>query len=276
MSIIGTGQETYLYINGLAISKELRLSKDTVILPVEKPLDPNFMAQTLKNDIDFAVSILCAQNCKAQLNIKADDPEELAVRAWNAQWDILLLDAILNCNAMCNMQSNVSANSISSDSLIHITNYELHGVLQEPYQMTEKDAQWVQTYFGNAKGLLDDHAAFQTAIHSMASYKWHSLPRIQLAVLWSGIEALFGVTSELVFRISLYIANFLSDDIQEARLLFSKVKKLYSARSSAVHGNKMNNESEVVRDSAELLNRLIRKCIENNHMPAPDQLTFQN
>lgn len=265
-----------MYISGLDISKQLKLSENLTLLPIERQLDLNCMAKSLESDVDFAISILCAQNCKAQLKITADNPEELAVLTWNAQWDIILLDAILNCNAMCNIQSSVSADSLCKDSFVNITNYHLHGILQEPYQIVDEDAQWLHTYFGNAKSLLDSQPSFMTAVHSMASFRWHSLPRVQLAILWAGIEALFGVTSELVFRISLYIANFLSADIQEANLLFSKTKKLYSARSSAVHGNKTKkiDENQAVSDSAELLKRLIRKCIETNRMPVPEELTF--
>ena len=71
--------------------------------------------------------------------------------------------------------------------------------------------------------------------HAMASYRWHSVPRVQLAILWSGIESLFNVNAEVSFRISLYIANFLSDDSEQADKIFKKVKKLYSACSTAVH-----------------------------------------
>lgn len=265
-----------MYISGLDISQKLELSENLTLLPIERPLDLNCMVKTLKSDVDFAVSVLCAQNCRAQLKVTADDLEQLAIQAWNAQWDIILLDAILNCNAMCNIQSDVPADLLCKDSFVHITNYHMRGILQEPYQITDEEAQWIHTYFENARGLLDSQPSFMTAVHSMASFKCHSLPRIQLAILWSGIEALFGVTSELVFRISLYIANFLSDNIQEAQSLFSKVKKLYSARSSAVHGSKMKkiDENQVVRDSSELLKRLIRKCTETNRMPVPEELTF--
>ena len=31
----------------------------------------------------------------------------------------------------------------------------------------------------------------------MASYRWHSVPRVQLAVIWSGIESLFNVNTEV-------------------------------------------------------------------------------
>ena len=103
----------------------------------------------------------------------------------------------------------------------------------------------------------------------MASYRWHSMPRIQLAILWSGIESLFNVSTEVSFRVTLYIARFLAgrDDIK-ANEIFKKVKKLYNMRSSAVHGNKMKEDiSSFVDDSAALLNQLILSSADIGELP---------
>ena len=59
-----------------------------------------------------------------------------------------------------------------------------------------------------AKALLDDDG-YSNAVHCLSSYRWHSMPRAQLALLWSGIEGLFRVDHELSFRLSLYAAKFL-------------------------------------------------------------------
>ena len=103
----------------------------------------------------------------------------------------------------------------------------------------------------------------------MASYRWHSMPRIQLAILWSGIESLFNVSTEVSFRVTLYIARFLADrDDIKANEIFKKVKKLYNMRSSAVHGNKMKEDiSSFVDDSAALLNQLILSSAEIGELP---------
>ncbi len=52
---------------------------------------------------------------------------------------------------------------------------------------------------------------YSTAVHAMASYRWHSIPRIKLAILWSGVESLFNVSTEVSFRLSLYTSHFLDN-----------------------------------------------------------------
>lgn len=110
----------------------------------------------------------------------------------------------------------------------------------------------------------------------MASYRWHSVPRVQLAVIWSGIESLFNVNTEVSFRISLYIANFLGENEAQAQQIFKQVRKIYSSRSSAVHGNKTKDNLEsAVEESANLLTRILRRCAELNKLPDVDNLAFR-
>ena len=96
-----------------------------------------------------------------------------------------------------------------------------------------------------------------------------------MAVIWSGIESLFNVNTEVSFRISLYIANFLSDNKSQAKELFKQVRKMYSLRSTAVHGNKAkDNLAGAVEESASLLNLILKRCAELNCLPDVDNLIF--
>ncbi len=97
-----------------------------------------------------------------------------------------------------------------------------------------------------------------------------------IAVIWSGIESLFNVNTEVSFRISLYIANFLGENEAQAQQIFKQVRKIYSSRSSAVHGNKTKDNLEsAVEESANLLTRILRRCAELNKLPDVDNLAFR-
>lgn len=158
---------------------------------------------------------------------------------------------------------------------IHITNYELRALLSDIYNISEEDELWLEKYYKTAYKLLEKDS-FQTAVHTMASYRWHSVPRVQLAVIWSGIESLFNVNTEVSFRISLYIANFLGENEAQAQQIFKQVRKIYSSRSSAVHGNKTKDNLEsAVEESANLLTRILRRCAELNKLPDVDNLAFR-
>lgn len=164
---------------------------------------------------------------------------------------------------------------IAKAEYIHITNYELRALLSDIYNISEEDELWLEKYYKTAYKLLEKDS-FQTAVHTMASYRWHSVPRVQLAVIWSGIESLFNVNTEVSFRISLYIANFLGENEAQAQQIFKQVRKMYSSRSSAVHGNKTKDNLEsAVEESANLLTRILRRCAELNKLPDVDNLAFR-
>ena len=277
MKIVGYGTETNLYINGISTPKEILLHDDIILAPVLVPFQYEKVSYLLKNDVDFAVAAISGRTIVSQIRIFASDEEELARTAWNAAWDCILLGAIFHCEVMGNIQCDKPVEQLNEATSVSVTNYAFRAMLSAPYGLTEDDMRWIESYYPTAYKLLDNDP-FMTAVHAMASYKWHSMPRIQLAILWSGIEALFEVSSEISFRISLYIANFLAgSDTAEAKELFDRTRTLYSSRSKAVHGGKIKgNLEELVSESAMLLNRIIRRCAEINTLPDTENLVFQN
>ena len=275
MKMIGRGTETYLYVNGMSTSKEIVLHDDIVLLPVKANFHYGTVSKLFKSDVDFAVASVSGSSIKSQIRIRASDSKELACVAWNAIWDALLLGAIFRCEIMVNIQCDKPVEQLKNATYVHITNYQFRAILSGPYQLTAKDEEWILSYYSAACELLKKDA-FETAVHAMASYKWHSMPRVQLAILWSGIEALFEASTEISFRISLYIANFLAgENVAEAKIIFDETRKLYNSRSAAVHGGKIKGDlHDFVEESATLLNRIIRRCAELGALPDIKRLTF--
>ena len=276
MDIVGHGTETYLYINGISTPKETRLHDNIILAPAKASFQYGIVSNLLTNDVDFAVAAVSGRTIASQMRIVAADEEELACTAWNAAWDCILLGAIFHCEVMGNIQCDKPVEQLNEATSVNVTNYAFRAILSAPYGLTEDDLKWIDSYYPTAYKLLDNDP-FMTAVHAMASYKWHSMPRVQLAILWSGIEALFNASSEISFRISLYIANFLSgEDTVEAKRLFDKTRKLYSSRSTAVHGGKIKGDMDgLVSESAGLLNRIIKRCAELGALPDTEALVFQ-
>lgn len=275
MGIIGIGKETYLYVNGISCSHEISLRKDVTLIPVDSKIKFDIISNLIKNDIDFSIAVLSFATLSSQLRITSSDAQQLAVATWNAQWDCILLGALFNCEVMSNLQCDKPASEQENATYINITNYEFRALLQKCYNLSESDEKWLNNYYSNAMALTD-FDTYRTAVHAMASYRWHSVPRVQLAILWSGIESLFNVSTEVGFRVSLYIARFLAgqNDIKASEI-FKRIKKLYNMRSSAVHGNKIKEDiSLFVDESAALLNRLILRCAEVGELPNIEKLIF--
>lgn len=275
MRIIGHGTETYLYLSGLSTLKEIPLRDGIILTPVTSAFHYGKVSKLLKNDVDFAVAAVSARTIGSQLRISASDAKQLAIIAWDAVWDCILLGAIFHCAVMDNVQCDKPVEDLENATFVHITNYNFCAVLSKPYQLTDDDEEWIGAHYVKAHKLIDNDA-FSIAVHAMASYKWHSMPRVQLAILWSGIEALFKSNTEIRFRISLYIANYLEgNDVEKAKELFKKIKKLYDSRSAAVHGGKIKDDiGDLAMQSALLLNRIIRRCAELGSLPDTEKLVF--
>jgi len=277
MKIVGSHTETFLLLNGLKVDHPIRLSDHAQFLPATFVPTPGLLSRVLSKEPDFSIASLFLGTVASQIKVSAPTPKELAVLAWNTYWDILLINAFLQCESICNLQSDVPLEELCTagvEGQLQITNYHLRGpAFTEPRMVADAEAEWIEANVERGRQLLQK-PSFQNAVHSLATYSWHSLPRAQLALIWSGIEGLFEVESEIVFRVSLYIARFLHPDDAEQRLkTFADVKRLYKARSQAVHGSRLKGDSNAaVSESSSLLSWLIRKCCEAGALPVTANL----
>ena len=275
MKISGRGTETFLYVNGLGVARPIRLADDVELLPAQCAPVPDDIISRANSEVDIGVLCIFLRQVQSQLRITAPDAKALATLAWNSIWDTVLLSAFHDCEATVNLQCDRRAEEFSSEAELEITNYHLRGLTDSPRTLDEKEAEWIEEHFEQARTLLDKRA-FQNAVHSLATYRWHAHPRAGLALLWSGIEGLFSIESELVYRLSLYTAKFLEpDDADQARQVFRDVKKLYKQRSAAVHGAELKDGTrKAVTDSVGLLQKLIRQCVITGDLPRGDELVL--
>jgi hypothetical protein len=273
MSIIGKGTETYLYLNGIKPLKPIGLSDGVMLLPASCEPNPDDIIAKSRSEIDIGVACIFLRSVSACFRITAEGPKELAIKAWNSQWDAVLLSALLDCEIGHTFQADVPPEKFAKSNDFHITNYAFRGLsFGQVRKITSAKHRWITDHYDSAKRLLDEDR-YRDAVHCLSSYRWHSMPRAQLALLWSGIEGLFGVDIELSFRLSLYAARFLSPRSRtRQKTIFDSTKRLYSARSKAVHGGKLENASQSVEKSVDLLRKLVMKCAVRESLPKTDEL----
>lgn len=275
MPIDGSEDKTYILLSGIEIPTGVYLSQNVKLIPADTShLDFNTAVSACVRPDDIAVVAAFISRISAQFEIVASTNKELATHVWNSSWDALLLSAIFHTEVSFNLQSDTEASSISAQSNLRATNLHFQGLTQSPPRtLSDIDITWINTYFNDAKVLLGNEK-FQTAVHCLASYRWHSMPRIKMAVLWAGIEGMFEVSTEIRFRLSLCVARFLHPTDTVARKnKFELVKKLYNSRSSAVHGVKIKGDlNQSVEASAELLRELIYQSIIDRAMPNEEYL----
>lgn len=273
--VMGGRRSTYLLLSGIKVPRPVRLAADLKLLPIAEKGSPRpFLSNLEMLDQQFALLLLPWVD--SQLKVSGQGGKDISKRAWNALWDVLLLSAIYATTVNCGLQSSSDFDRFTQRSRLNVIHYRLYDPPpSDGLMLAEADCLWLEQFFPLAQNLLAEHR-FQNAVHCLATYHWHSLPRAQLALLWAGIEGLFAVDSEIAFRISLHSAKFLAPtDAVEQRRIFDGVRRLYGVRSKAVHGGKMKGEpSESVDESVELLGRLVRACIEGNRLPVVSELAL--
>lgn len=131
--------------------------------------------------------------------------------------------------------------------------------------VTAEDVEWVGKHFDSFNRLASDSESFNFALEAAIDWRFAKDTRSAVARLWGGIEALFGINSELVYRISLYSACLLAARGDTRKQKFEEVRKLYGLRSKVVHGEKLSNDkiAEAMSDSFHLLRDLLLLAVDN-------------
>jgi len=130
--------------------------------------------------------------------------------------------------------------------------------------LNREDADWINDNYERFNYLAANSEGFRFALSAAVNWQYASEPRMAIAELWSGIEALFGVSSELVYRISLQVASLLEERGAKRKDRFKQVKKLYGARSKAVHGEELSDDklNKAMIESFDILSKLMLVNIE--------------
>jgi hypothetical protein len=132
------------------------------------------------------------------------------------------------------------------------------------HPVLKEDADWLSQHFEVFNHLATNNERFMLALQSAVDWRYTKDPRLAIARIWTGIEALIAVSSELVYRVSTICACILESRGPDRRARFAATKKLYGLRSKAVHGVELKETSldSALLDSRDLLFGLITKAVE--------------
>ncbi|MBZ2206538.1 HEPN domain-containing protein [Massilia soli] len=135
------------------------------------------------------------------------------------------------------------------------------------------DLDWVGANVPTFARLLEI-PCFRLAVESLSTHQHQTSERMMAATLWAGIESLFGIQSELGFRLSTYIAVVIEPSGPRRRQAYQKIKKLYGTRSKAVHGAKLSSEQlrTHVLEVRTILSRILCKFIEEGQVFSEDRI----
>lgn len=126
------------------------------------------------------------------------------------------------------------------------------------------EADWISKHFDRFNSLAASDERFRFGLEAAIDWRYAKDARIAISRLWAGIESLLGIKSELVYRLSLYIATITAERGSNRIKAFKNGKRLYDLRSKAVHGGSIEEEKlwAGVFDSYEILKDILFDVVE--------------
>lgn len=133
----------------------------------------------------------------------------------------------------------------------------------------EDDAAWCRDHFGRFNAMCADSAPFRFALEAAIDWRYAKDHRAAISRLWAGIESLFAISAELVYRLSVYSAALLHPRGPSRTAAYSAAKRLYGVRSKAVHGEAVSDEAlaAATAESFEMLRAVLLLSIERGSVP---------
>jgi hypothetical protein len=139
------------------------------------------------------------------------------------------------------------------------------------------EATWLASHFERFNHLASSDERFRFALEAAVDWRYSKDPRAALSRLWSGVESLMGINSELVYRVSLYTATVIAPSGPARIAAFKKIKALYGVRSKAVHGEPIAEEKLIggVHESFEVLRTLLLDAVERGAVRTEDDFCHE-
>ncbi|RUX29268.1 hypothetical protein EOA13_14365 [Mesorhizobium sp. M7A.F.Ca.US.011.01.1.1] len=137
-----------------------------------------------------------------------------------------------------------------------------------------EDVEWISKNLPAVLSLMGN-ARFQNAMQALNAYQYIPAANFNFLVSWTGIEALFGISQEISFRISLLLAKYLVDE-QPERLRQKMYKGSYDLRSKVAHGSstKARVQTEQSIFARQTLARCLMRVVENGEPPDEETILF--
>jgi len=260
---------------------EIEFGNGLKLLPITKSIDVfDLAALGARGFQEWALLEPIIQLCKYEIVSNFDGDLSNGYDLLNRVWLLSQLILHRNINMQCiayseEMWSNYSGihkQSIDKEK-VHIGLLDYHREViaftkNAKTLIDKEDILWINKKYSIYNTFANKYIKFRIALESASNWRYSNSGRLAVASIWAGIESLFSVNSELVFRISLYIANTLEDTECNRVIKFNETKKLYVMRSKAVHGEEITNKEllETIHNSYNLLKDLIVNIVDNEEM----------
>jgi hypothetical protein len=137
-----------------------------------------------------------------------------------------------------------------------------------------EEALWISEHVERFNMLASGDERFRFALEASVDWRYSKDPRAAISRLWAGIESLFGLTAELVYRVSLFGSVGLAARGEERLQAFRRIKASYGTRSKAVHGEPLSEEklASGMHEAFDILRALLLHCVLRGSVPTENEL----
>jgi len=136
------------------------------------------------------------------------------------------------------------------------------------------EAEWITKHVSRFNQLASSDERFRFALEASVDWRYSKDCRAAIARLWAGIESLFGISAELVYRLALFGSIGLAPRGEDRLQAFRRIKAAYGVRSKAVHGESLTNEKlgSGMSEAFEILRSLLLFCVTRGSVPTEEDL----
>ena len=134
------------------------------------------------------------------------------------------------------------------------------------------EGHWISSHLEKFNHLASSDERFRFALEASVDWRYAKDSRAAISRLWAGIESLFGLSAELVYRVSLFGSVGLAPRGQERLQAFRRIKSSYGIRSKAVHGEPMSEDklASGMHEAFDILRSLLLHCVLRGSVPTED------
>jgi hypothetical protein len=261
----------YIAGHGILVPEEFALAPGITIQPNPPHFDLQAVADGCKTLPEYAVVLSMMEFASFYLEIHEEAGEkELATKTWNSLWLFSLL--AIACQHPC-----ASLYSWSGSQKVRFAVATPHTAFrtpENPIQASGDQLAWARTNLSNFEA-VQDVGTFTTALRSYINAHHLFGYKARIMQLWSGIECLFTVSSEISRTLAMYSALLLEEGDANLRYkCFKEIKKEYGIRSKVVHGTIEDDDDlkEAYGRASNLLARLLLRCVELSRVPTTEEL----
>lgn len=260
----------YVYVADMQIAKAIAVHDGMVLLPASTPSTLTGSLHSIRDLTQLGMASLYLPLVTAQIKIRYLHQDDIPVLTSRALRTILLLGALFDRHVATPLMGFKPMEEMCSAGDVRVAINHLFPLPKDSKgPLSPSEAAWVETHGTGMNVLLSGSMAFNTSVHCLATHAWHTAPRAQFALIWAGIEALFyqrkGNTPHIAHLASLFLHP---KDAAQRCETESAARLLYAHRSSAVHGNELDTEThQHIPASADLLRKLLFRCIETGNLP---------